>query len=1029
MNILHLTDFHYSQKGKEPSKIINAIIGKLQEEKILIDFVFFTGDLVNIGGEDAPYWTAKELLFDPLVQQLGIASDSIIICSGNHDIDRTKVSKALKSHIDGEIINNDKLNEFYKNNNGVDFKHSIASLNPFFSFSKKFYDNVETNILESPLYSIHFRNHNSKNIGIACINTPWLSAVFDDDKGNLFVPTDLLINVCKRIKHCDQKIILMHHPLYFLRDFNAHEVENIVHSEFDLHFSGHVHKLSSLTRHNGTNGIFEHVAKASLTSNEKQGCSIVSVDDVEDNRISVREVVFVDEIGSCAISEVVNHTIPCGNEKAEILSFRKKLHDKVGIEKENANNLLLLDNDDGNNDFLTLFSYPVLKKESESDLESKNTPIIGFEEFVLMEDNFFVLGKDKCGKTSLLRRLQIEHLNNFSRNGRIPFYIDAKVYELSIDNKFSFEDLIRNYYETNRAKAKEILSSPNFVLLVDNYVPNSGFATYLEQFLNDHPSIKFVVCAEENLSRTVDMKPFGNAFFEKIFFHKLRKQELVVYTEKRLGNNSKKEEIRDRIVSLCKQLELPMNYWTISLLLLIHNKSSESYSKNLFSILDACVDEIFNKKKILLSRHKISYDQLKKICAELAKAMFINHPSTIYGLSENEALHYIEDIISENERISMSREEIFTYLCGCGVLKQRPNDQKFVFRLNGFFEYFLAYQMTKDSSFKDDIIHDDAMFVAFKNQIEIFSGLRRDDFDFLDTIFQKVKAKINPVFEEYDDNKDSELLQKVETKAKVEQFCKQLSIKKTLTAIEKAKFEDQFEEPQIDSEVHIVKAIDVDNITSELLEKYISILARTFRSSDEISGRKNEKQAMFNYIIDSYCNFGYYIVDEFEKFARKEIELDSEFDVQNFPELELMNYISNFTPLICQVFLFDGIGHFSLERVIKSEIDSIIQKSPITEYKLFMLCFLLLDIDLEGNKDYIETIMRYIKMPVLKYAIVIKLSYYLAFKGGDNKEFQRKLSNYIQQARLNLDNSSSISDIHRQIQAKKKESLIAKHME
>ena len=89
----------------------------------------------------------------------------------------------------------------------------------------------------------------------------------------------------------------------------------------------------------------------------------------------------------------------------------------------------------------------------------------------------------------------------------------------------------------------------------------------------------------------------------------------------------------------------------------------------------------------------------------------------------------------------------------------------------------------------------------------------------------------------------------------------------------------------------------------------------------------------------------------------------------------------------------------------------------------------MLDIDLEGNKEYIGIAMQNIKIPVLKYAIIIKLNYYLAFKGGHNKEFQKKLSNCIQQARLNLDNSTSMSDIHKQIQLKKKESLIRKHIQ
>ena len=89
-----------------------------------------------------------------------------------------------------------------------------------------------------------------------------------------------------------------------------------------------------------------------------------------------------------------------------------------------------------------------------------------------------------------------------------------------------------------------------------------------------------------------------------------------------------------------------------------------------------------------------------------------------------------------------------------------------------------------------------------------------------------------------------------------------------------------------------------------------------------------------------------------------------------------------------------------------------------------MLCFLLLDIDLECNKEYIRTAMQYVKMNVLKYAIVVKLNYYLAFNAGDNKSMQNMLSQNIQRARINLDNTTSLSDIEQQIQVRKRENLI-----
>lgn len=1025
MNILHLTDLHYSEKGKDPSKIIKAITAKIKEENISIDFVFFTGDIVNIGADDAQYSKATNILFDTLQSELNIETCNIIICPGNHDIDRSKISKSLKSYFNDEIKDNTALNKFYKAKDN-DYQNSISPLEPYRVFAHKFYEGTIENEL-CDLYSLHFRQFQTKKIAIIGLYTSWLSALFgDEDKGCLLIPTDILSEISNRIKDCDIKIVLMHHPVYFLKEFNSYEVENIIHSKFNMLFSGHIHKISSLSRHSGTNGIFEHVAMASLTSDGSQGCSIVCVDDIEDNKINVRELVYSEEIDKCNIGEAINYTIPCGNEKLEILNFRKKLHDKTEIEIDNANKLLLIENDEEEHSILSLYNHPVLKTEAESNLESKHCPLVSLEELINSSNNYYILGKDKCGKTTLLKRIQIDALINFNRNGKVPFYIDARDYENKIDDRFSIIDLVKDYYGINRAKATSIVQSDSFILLIDNYTPSTGFALYLNNFLKDNEKLRFIACSEECLYRKMEASPFGDVIFEKLYFHNLRRQEIVQYTEKRLNSSSQTDNIRRKIVEICKQLELPLNYWTISLLLLIHHKSSESYAKNLFSILDVCVDEIFNKKQILLSRSKISYEQLKKVCAGLAKKMFENHSSTVYSVSNDEIHKYLDEIIEENDRLSATSDEIFVYLVRCGIIKEKSDDRRYVFRLNGFFEYFLAYQMTKDTAFKESIIKNDEMFIAFKNQIEIYSGFKRDDYDFLSTVYNKVTQKINPIWDQYGANLDKELLDKIKTQKEIEGFCRQLSVERSLSAIEQAKFEDQFEEPTFDSEVRMIPTVNVEQLTFEIVERYLAILSRTYRSSDEIVGKSQEKREIFHYILNGYCKLGFYLVDEFKRSTKNELSSTQnvDLDFQELPEVKLLNFISNFTPLICQVALYDGIGHFSLERIIKREIDAILASETIEEYKLFMLCFLLLDIDLEGNKQYIITVMQHIRMNVLKYAIVIKLNYYLAFNAGNNKNTQKILSQNIQQARINLDSTTSLGEIHKQIHDRKRENAI-----
>jgi len=1024
MKILHITDFHYSKESSLQLKVVDSIISTLLNEGCKIDLVFFTGDLVQNGNKIENFKNASNVLFEKLAIKLSIKKENIIFCPGNHDIDRNAIHGALKAYIDTNINSNSSLNEFYKKKTDSVFLDSIKPSNNFSNFLKEFHPVNKENIIND-LYSIHYRNIDGKKNGVVCLNSAWISSIDKDktskeDKGNLLIPLDLLDDIKKEIGNVDRKIILLHHPLYFLKEFNFYGVESFIHNEFELKFSGHVHKISSIAIHSGSNGIFEHVAKASLSAKENLGCSLVEIDEIQENIIRVKELTYITDNDSCHIGNEIVHTIPCGSDKLEIIAFRKKLFDKIFYEKENANNLLLLKENEEKEDFLILYNHPVLKRESEGGLETKKTEIVSLEEIIMCQDNFLILGKDKCGKTSLLKRIQIECLINYSKNGKIPFFFDAKEYESKLDRNFNIESLVRSYFEINRAKVQEILSSNDFLLLVDNYTTNSSMTEYLNKFFKVYPNIKFIICSEYNLSRTVDSFQFGSSIYDKLFFHDLRRKEIIAYTDKRLASNQNKQEVQEKIIQLCKQLELPLNYWTVSLLLLIHSKSSESYSKNLFSLLDVCVDEIFGKKQLLLTNSRISFDQLKKICAELAKELFINHKNTIYSATYQDILNQISKTISTNNRISANSRDVFDYLIYCGILKRKNGNDYYVFRLNGFFEYFLALQMTKDNKFKNEILDDDVKYLAFKNQLEIYSGFKRDDLEFLRKIFKKSNKKLSPIFKKYNIDKDRELLEKVKEPTLIEDFCRDLSIKKALSSSEKAELEDFTDELQINADVHEIKVMNPEDINSELVERYLSILARIFRNSDEISGNKNEISKIFNFLINSYCDLGFFIIDEFSVITKQEATKDDCIDITNFPELELLRFISNFTTLISQSCLFDGLGHYNLERMIKDEIEKLEPTSNENQYKLFMLYFLLLDIDLNSNKEYINIAMDKLRIPVIKYAIYIKLNYYLAFKGENNKGLKHDLSLKIQKAKLNIDSSSSISDIQRQIQVKKK---------
>ena len=133
MNILHITDFHYSSESVQQKKVVSAIITTLKEQKLNIDLVYFTGDLVQNGNKIENFHEASNELFEKLITELNVIKNNIIFCPGNHDINRNAIHGAIKAFIDQNIYSEKELNTFYRKNNDSVF---IDSLKPSENYNK-----------------------------------------------------------------------------------------------------------------------------------------------------------------------------------------------------------------------------------------------------------------------------------------------------------------------------------------------------------------------------------------------------------------------------------------------------------------------------------------------------------------------------------------------------------------------------------------------------------------------------------------------------------------------------------------------------------------------------------------------------------------------------------------------------------------------------------------------------------------------------------------------------------------------------
>jgi 3',5'-cyclic AMP phosphodiesterase CpdA len=127
MKIIHISDFHYKSRSYEKfteEGIIDELCTSLSNYKKSIDLVIFTGDLVNSGKNIGDFNEAKKFFIDKIAKSLDITNNNIIICPGNHDIDRNSRLESLELFFNNNINSNQALNEF-TNEKSKDYENSF----------------------------------------------------------------------------------------------------------------------------------------------------------------------------------------------------------------------------------------------------------------------------------------------------------------------------------------------------------------------------------------------------------------------------------------------------------------------------------------------------------------------------------------------------------------------------------------------------------------------------------------------------------------------------------------------------------------------------------------------------------------------------------------------------------------------------------------------------------------------------------------------------------------------------------------
>lgn len=236
---LHLSDFHVGKDKYGQRRLFTSILDHVQqriEAGVGPDMIFITGDIAN-KGKSSEYEDFLTNFFDPLTEQVSSkCRERIFVVPGNHDVDRTKV-RAVQTygvlHRIPQFL--DPIDE------GLGERRLLLDRFQAYVHSDQTKEDDPHWLFSPQGAQVHILDINRKKIGILGLNTAWLSCS-DDDRHKLSAGKEIIETGLGRLRSCDLRIVLGHHPIDWFLDNEINPVRALFGKYNVVYLHGHLHK-------------------------------------------------------------------------------------------------------------------------------------------------------------------------------------------------------------------------------------------------------------------------------------------------------------------------------------------------------------------------------------------------------------------------------------------------------------------------------------------------------------------------------------------------------------------------------------------------------------------------------------------------------------------------------------------------------------------------------------------------------------------------------------------------------------------
>ena len=915
MRIIHLTDFHLTPKNlKDWNEYVREpLLEKLSwlHKNKEIDFIAFTGDLLDRGGKDykdaaEAFGIFKKEVILPIVERIGLPITKFIIIPGNHDVVRSLDEEWEEIGSKTYFLHRENISKYVTKAIKDHNFNGMKRIEPYKKFEAALYGDADSAVSLSIFGSSFKYSINGISVGVCALNSSW-RCYSNDDSGNLLIGEDQLIANTYFVKDCEIKVALVHHPLDGLSAVERSTITNHIYKEFDILLTGHTHDTVTSVATGFTGSVFVNVAPSGINeirSDSRTFANGFTVIDFDKKKSSIdciywrynhdKKSFVLNTDASIEINGTSHYEIP-DKQTSKKTSLLNTLLDNIKedhfpeMNEHSIGSRVLT----GSGCIKEAFIMPPIDQGSAGTEDDQINDAFNITQIVQYKHNLMFFGSPESGKTVLLYRLIREYVDEFEFLRKIPVYIDFE----EIRNK-EFITLIKEYLRCGGDDVKELIKDNQIVILIDNLQYNKNGSNKeqinrLHRFEMENQEIQIIAAAEHDIIGILpsDYVELSRIPFLNFFIRNLRSQEIKSLMKVWLPEQDdlKENERLDKMVSTFNSYSLPSTAMSVSLFLWCTENSERKPINNavLMEIYIEIILEKLNKENIY--RGTFDFTNKIQLLAKIAHEMLLVNEFS-YSVIYSKFVNIIEEYLI-SVGFNHDPKVIIDYLLERKLfIKFQGNRIKFTYSC--FFHFFIGKRMEYSPDFRDYVL-DESRYFEFYKEIDYYTGLVRSD----KTTFKLILSRFEDAFKPTDDvlNKVPDIDSYFTPKPKVElseekaadqePIIRNIELDQVVAKRPSDHMLDNYYNRRLSQIAN--PSIIVQKNQKLTLERVLIIMANTLRNSEGVEDIKLKRQA-YNSLIKYNLTFMILYKESLIQYIIKNQRLpaDNELEVQN-PKFEL----------------------------------------------------------------------------------------------------------------------------------------------